>query len=139
MQHLTILEPCSKLTNFLIKRAPKLTSKSCWPFQLERQNVNLALKVFHESTAAGLSSFINHTNIGKTHQTVDFPNLISNIWSIFNVNWVEKDICFNNPYLAPLRHNDEILLFLESIVKWLNCWRAIPSTRGKLTPQRNIQ
>ena len=129
MQHSTIFGHCSKLTIFIIKRAPKLTSKACWPSQLERQNVNLAMRIFHESTAAGLSSFINHTNIGKPHQTVDFLNFINHIWSIFNVNWVGKDIRFNNPYLAPLHHNDERLLFLENVVKWLDCWRAIPSTR----------
>ena len=120
---------------YIIKRAPKLTSKACWPSQLERQNVNLALRIFHESTAAGLSSFINHANIGKPLQTVDFLNFINHIWSIFNVNWVGKDIRFNNPYLAPLHYNDGRLLFLENVVKWLDCWRAIPSIRGKLTPQ----
>ena len=42
-----------KADNFsIIKRAPKLTSKACWPSQLERQNVNLALRIFHESTVS---------------------------------------------------------------------------------------
>ena len=45
----------------IIKRAPKLTSKACWPSHLEFQNVKLDLKVLHESTAEGLSSF-NHEN-----------------------------------------------------------------------------
>ena len=26
-------------------------------------------------------------------------------------------------------------MFLENVVTWLYCWRAIPSTRGKFTPQ----
>ena len=46
----------------IIKRAPKLTSKACWPSHLELQNVNLALKIFDESTAARLSSFYNENS-----------------------------------------------------------------------------
>ena len=38
----------------ILKRAPKLSSKACWPSNLERQNVNLALKIFHDSTYNGL-------------------------------------------------------------------------------------
>ena len=51
----------------IFKRAPKLTSKACWPSSLERQNVNLALKIFHESTTAGLIALnIERKNISKT-------------------------------------------------------------------------
>ena len=38
----------------ILKRAPKLSAKACWPSALERQNVSIALKIFHESTSAGL-------------------------------------------------------------------------------------
>ena len=41
----------------LFKLAPKLTSKVCWPSSLERQNVKLALRVFNESTSAGLLAY----------------------------------------------------------------------------------
>ena len=85
----------------IIKRAQKLTSKACWPSHLERQNVNLALKIFHESTTAGLSSFYNDNTTYENH-TAKFINLINKIWSIFNVNWVGKDIRFKNPNFAPL-------------------------------------
>ena len=70
----------------IIKRAPKLTSKACWPSHLERQNVNLALKIFHESTAAGLSSFYNENTTNENLHTVKFILLINKIWNIFNVN-----------------------------------------------------
>ena len=119
----------------IIKRAPKLTSKACWPSHLERQNVKLALKVFHESTAAGLSSFNHENKTGENCHTVEFINLINQIWNIFNVNWVGKDIRFNNPLLAPLHLNDQRLSFLDNVVKWLDFWRAIPTSSGKLTPQ----
>ena len=119
----------------IIKRAPKLTSKACWPSHLERQNVKLALKVFHESTAAGLSSFNHENKTGENCHTVEFINLINQIWNIFNVNWVGKDIRFNNPLLAPLHLNDQKLSLLDNVVKLLDFWRAIPTSSGKLTPQ----
>ena len=115
----------------IIKRAPKLTSKACWP----QQNVNLALKIFHESTAAGLSSFYNENTTNENRHIVKFIHLINTIRNIFNVNWVGKDIRFNNPNFAPLRLNDPRLSFLDHVVKWLDCWKCIPTTRGKLTPQ----
>ena len=119
----------------IIKRAPKLTSKACWPSHLERQNVNLALKIFHESTAAGLSSFYNENTTNENRHIVKFILLINKIWNIFNVNWVGKDIRFNNPNFAPLRLNDPRLSFLDHVVKWLDCWKLLPTSRGKLTPQ----
>ena len=118
----------------IIKRAPKLTSKACWPSHLERQNVGLALKIFHESTAAGLSSFYKE-NTNDYRHTVNFILLITKIWNIFNVNWVGKDIRFNNPNFAPLHLNDPRLSYLDDVVKWLDCWKSIPTSRGKLTPQ----
>ena len=72
---------------------------------------------------------------GGVNQTVEFLNLINTIWDIFNVNWVGKDIRFNNPNLAPLRSSDQRLSFLEKVVKWLDTWRAIPTSNGKLTLQ----
>ena len=35
-----------------IKLAPRLVAKACWPTSLERQNVNLALRIFDESTSS---------------------------------------------------------------------------------------
>ena len=34
------------------KTAHRLTVKSCWPSNLERQNVGMALRIFNDSTAA---------------------------------------------------------------------------------------
>ena len=119
----------------IIKRAPKLTSKACWPSHLERQNLNLALKIFHESTAAGLSNFYNEDTTNENRHTVKFILLINKIWNIFNVNWVGMDIRFNNPNFAPLHLNDPRISFLNDVVKWLDCWKFIPTSRGKLTPQ----
>ena len=36
------------------KTAHRLTAKSCWPSNLERQNVGLAIRIFNASTSAAL-------------------------------------------------------------------------------------
>ena len=119
----------------LFKRAPKLTSKVCWPSSLERQNVKLALGVFNESTSAGLLAYNLEKNIVDKTQTVEFLKLINDVWKIFNVNWVGKNIRFNDEMSAPLCLNDSRLLFLKNFVSWLECWRALPTANGKLSPQ----
>ena len=117
----------------VLKRAPKLTSKACWPSKLERQNVNLALKIFHDSTYCGLLTYKIEKGIVENNQTVAFLKLISIIWDIFNVNWVGKDIRFKNEYSAPLCPNDSRLSFIRKVKVWLNCWKSIPFKFGKLS------
>ena len=58
--------------------------KSCWPSNLERQNVGLVLRVFNESTAAALQLHASRENLSS--HTSEFISLITNIWKIFNVN-----------------------------------------------------
>ena len=103
----------------ILKRAPKLSSKACWPANLERQNVNLALKRFRDSTYNGLLTFKIEKEIVEKNQTVALLKLISNIWDVFNVNWVGKDIRFKNDYSAPLGQNDSRLSFIRKVVGWL--------------------
>ena len=110
----------------LLKRPPKLTSKACWP---SRQNVKLALRVFNESTSAGLLSYDLEKNIVDKTQTVEFLKLINDVWKMFNVNWVWKNIRFNDEMSAPLSLNDSRLLFLKNFVSWLECWRALPTAK----------
>ena len=117
------------------KRAPKLTSRACWPSNLEKQSVNLALKIFHESTSAGLMAFNIDRNITSKHQTVDFLKLINDIWQMFNVNWVGKAIRFNYYFCSPIFPNDSRILFLRNVVSWLDCWSNLPTVKEKLSPQ----
>ena len=86
----------------ILKRAPKLTAKACWPSTLERQNVIFALKIFHETTSAGLLSWKMENSIVNINQTVEFLNLINQVWKTFNVNWVGKDIRFKDDYFMHL-------------------------------------
>ena len=61
--------------------------------------------------------------------------MISNIWDVFNVDWVGKDVRFKNDYSAPLYPNDSRLAFIQHVVSWLNCWNNLPGKIGKLTAQ----
>ena len=87
--------------NSIIKLAPRLTAKSCWPSILERQNVNHALRVFGDSTAADLV-IQNSSRKSFNYQTSDFIRLISNVWKIFNVNTSVKGIHLKDEYSLPL-------------------------------------
>ena len=112
-----------------------MTSKACWPSSLERQNVNLALEIFHESTSVGLLALnIERESISK-NQTVDFLKLINDIWKMFNVNWVGKGIRFNDDFSRPLSPNDSRILFLLNVVNWLDCWHNLLTVKGKLSPK----
>ena len=107
--------------------------KRARPSRLERQNVKLALKILHESTYCSQTTFKIEKGIIENNQTVEFLNLISNIWDVFNVIWVGKNIRFNNCYSAPLYPNDSRLSFIQHVVAWLNCWNTLPGKIGKLT------
>ena len=95
---------CLKQNNTVAKTAHRLTVKSCWPSNLERQNVGLTLRVFNESTAAALQLHASRENLSS--QTSEFISLITNIWKIFNVNTPNKGFRFNDTNSMPLRNNE---------------------------------
>ena len=74
-----------------VKQVPKLNAKSCWPTNLERQTVHLALRIFDEQTAAAIQIQNSTRDVFKT-QTEDFIRLICSVWKIFNVNTPTKGI-----------------------------------------------
>ena len=74
-------------------------------------------------------------DIIHTNQTVEFLELINQVWKLFNVNWVGKDIRYKDGYSAPIYPGDFRLQFLNNIVSWLDIWNNLPSLSGKLTPQ----
>ena len=118
------------------KLAPRLTSKACWPSTFERQNVSLALRVFDESTAAALN--VNHQSryqLSTNSQTADFITIMCNVWKIFNINTPNKGILLKDKFSIPLTNNDTRFSFLQRVVDWVECWRAMPDKRGKLSPQ----
>ena len=60
----------------LAKLAPRLTSKACYPSNLERQNVKLVLKVVHESTIAALAFQDEQRSPAFKCNTSDFVGIL---------------------------------------------------------------
>ena len=106
-----MLEP-----NSVAKTAHRLTAKSCWPSSL-RQNVNLALRIFDDSTAAALT--VHALNNDQVSETAQFINLICKIWKIFNVITPNKGIRLNDELSMPLQNSDVRFQFLSEVTKWL--------------------
>ena len=118
----------------VVKLAPRLTAKSCYPSNFERQNVNLALKIFDESTVGALTVFANSRSTIKSN-TAEFISLILNIWKIFNVNVPNKDIRLNDEFSKQLGYNDFRFSFISKAVDWLDCWSSRSEKNGKLSAQ----
>ena len=54
------------------KQSPKLTAKSCWPTNLERQTVHLALRTFDEQTAVAMQIQNSTRDVVKLEQRKAF-------------------------------------------------------------------
>ena len=106
------------------KIAHQLTAKACWPSIFERQNVKLALKIFSESTSAGLKIPINSRIDNIKTQSAEFISIIVDIWKIFNVSTPQKGIRLKDEFYNPLVNADPRFLFLERVVFWLEAWEA---------------
>ena len=126
---------CKFEQNNIAKMAPRLTTKACWPSKLERQNVKLALRVFHESTSAALKIFNESRPDQFKCQTSDFIDIVVKMWKIFNINRPNKDVRFKDEYSKQLVHDDPRFDLCHQIVNWLDVWRSLPGKEGKLSPQ----
>ena len=125
-----------KLEKFSVaKIAPRLTYKACWPSSLERQSVSFALRIFDETNVAALTINQSHVREVDRTQTNSFLDLICRVWKIFNINTTWKGHRLNDQDSFPLKLNDTRFQLLSTIVIWLEQWRALPITHGKLTPQ----
>ena len=74
-------------------------------------------------------------DIIHTKSTIEFLELINQVWKLFNVNWVGKDIRFKDEYSAPIYPGDFRLHFLNNLVSWSDIWNNLPTLSRKLTPQ----
>ena len=120
-----------------IKQAHRLSSKVCWPTSLERQNVNLALRVFNDSTCAALE-VQNDLRSKFRNDTSNFVDLISKIWKIFNINTPLKHVRLNDKYSKPLTDQDWRFGYLELVSDWLERWSSTIAKDGKLSAQTSV-
>ncbi|KAF2884903.1 hypothetical protein ILUMI_21274 [Ignelater luminosus] len=103
--------------NKLVKLAPALSFKVLYPSCIERQNVNLCVKLFDEKniTALKLSN--------GPHGTIQFLELISCWWKIMNCRTLYGGIHKRDEYMKPIINiQDEKLDFFKNFLKWLNKW-----------------
>ena len=97
--------------NYVAKTAHRLTVKSCWPSSLERQNVNLALRIFDDSTAAALTVYA--AKYKEISETAQFICLISKVWKISNFGTPNKGIRLNDEFSMPLLNNENGFNFFQ--------------------------
>ena len=102
--------------------------------QNERQNVNLALRVFNESTSAALK-IQNDSRSEFKNDTPYFIDIINKIWKIFNANLPFKHVHLKDEFSSPLTEDDWRFSFLNLISKWLDRLRSTNDKDDKLSPQ----
>ncbi|GBM68737.1 hypothetical protein AVEN_272226-1 [Araneus ventricosus] len=106
----------------LIKNAPKLSRKVLYPTSFEKQNVLLALNIFHESNSAALA----HESGEKGKVTIGIKEFIDQFlkwWNIVNVKNSEKGKRLKNPFCDPIWSKDQMsMVFLNKFYDWLASW-----------------
>lgn len=108
-------EECNKL----LKQAYKLNFKSVYPTNIEKQNVTLALNIFHESTKTALST-------KGFKDTASLIEIFSKWWSIVNIKNKINWFCRNNKMEMPFYSvGDERFDFLEKFCNWLVKWMEL--------------
>jgi len=108
----------------VVKLAPSLTFTALNPNNLQRQNVQLALKVFNEKLVAALDEFAKSTNSNYSG-TQNFISTISQLWKICNVKHALRGQRLNDPYCEPIMGlDDSKLQWLKSFHEWLCAWEG---------------
>lgn len=103
-------------SNSIVKMAPNLNYKTCFPTNLERQNVKLVMNIFNEKTISAIKTI--------DEETGNFMEIILKWWTLVNIkNPVIHTIKLNS--IAKPFHsiNDERLSFLTNFTIWINHWR----------------
>ena len=117
----------------VVKLAPRLTAKSCYPSNFERQNVNLALKFSMNLLYIGPLTLLAKSRSTIISSTAKFVDLILKILKIFNVNVPNKYIRLIDEYSKDLEFTDPRFTFLSKVVDWLGCWSLRSEKSGKLS------
>ena len=95
-----------------LRKAPKLTYEALHPGH-KKQNVNLALAVFYETTIAACRNYFPNRN-----DVAGFLTLINYWWKIVN----NKQRYHPDPLANAITPNDEKINFLSNFADWLDSW-----------------
>ena len=116
----------------IVKTAHKLSFKTLYPTNLERQKVSLVLNLFNEFNVAALE--LQGQDDEKCKQTASFIRLITAWWHIVNVKQSFKGLHKRDSLSLPISDcSDERLQFLVSFADWLHEWGTCDN--GCLTRQ----
>jgi THAP domain/Transposase protein len=120
--------------NSFVKQAHRLSYKTLYPTNLERQQVPLVLNIFNETTVVALEM----VGTSDCNNTADFVRLMTAWWRIVNVQNACKGVHKRDELSYPISDvNDPRLDFLQLLCKWLNEWDSMPNQgrKGCLTAQ----
>ena len=107
-----------------VKLAPGLSEKVLFPNNLERQNVQLVVRLFDEKNVAALKTM----NLPGVSGTAAFLQQIMSWWHIVNVKTPDKGVALRQAQCDPIRQDsstDPNLLFLTTFVQWLAAWEGM--------------
>jgi hypothetical protein len=115
-----------------VKAAHKLTQKVLSPRPIERANVMLPERLFHESTIAGLRFYSD--SLPEWKDTADLLEVFHHWWSIVNVRSMNIGIRKRNDQKKPVTSSDcDNIKFLESFSTWLLQWKDLGDKKTCLT------
>ena len=99
-----------------------LNYKCLHSHSLERQNVKLALRVFHSTNSAALRILGDqHGDLSNYDGTAKFIDIIVKFWNIFNVKTTVEGIHKRLPDCYPIRSaEDPQIAWLIKFSSWLS-------------------
>jgi len=124
--------------NSIVRYAYKLSLKALNPSTFERQNANLAVRVFNDFVAQALAELGSKPNILHWHETSVYIKIISTWWDVVNVKTPMKGLHKKKPYQQPLTKCDtEPRRLSNFFLEWLSAWEEIPvdGGNGKLSTE----
>jgi hypothetical protein len=101
----------------LIKKGYKLSHKSLYPNNLERQKVGLVDNRFHHSTIAAVQ------DCREYEETAMFLEIIKKWWDTVTTKSTFLGVMKRNDWSGPISDiNDEKVIFLKTFVSWIQNW-----------------
>ena len=121
----------------ILKDGYKLTWKSLFPNNIDRQNVKLALKVFDRTTIAALEVLGPHTSkLQHWEGTAQFISIVLKFWNIVNVKNTTKGLhklLEDATVISSIK--DDRLNWLDRFSSWLKLWNTKTEKQGHLSKE----
>ena len=118
----------------LLSTAFKLSYKTVYPNNLDRQKVMLVENLFHDTTIAALK-----TSSLDSESTSNFLEVINKWWHIINVKTFTKGLCKRDSNQMPFTCSDDNRLqFLKQFCDWVSNWNGLNLSHGHLTRDTSL-